>query len=420
MNMGIIALLALVLIIMIGFVKKLNIGLLAIATAVVIGYASGQFSTEQILEGFDASLFITLLGVTFLFGIINDNGCLDVLINNIISSFGKRIWFIPILVFIIGWLIAALAGAVAALVFTVSMSIPLARNSGYNPALLMIIGVAGAQSGRFTSITPDGNVVATIMSEQGVEEILTPLTSNVTIGMIILSIAAFIYFKGYKTQKSKVADNMIEKERLTKNHWIALAGVLLFIFCVIALGLDAGLVAISIAMLLLISGISDEKEAFQNIPWNTILMVTGVGLLMNIVKETGGIDILVGTIGDFSNYATIMGMSSFVGGFMSWFSSTLGVVIPTLAPTVSDLAEVIGNNTNETGLLSAMIVGSSSAAFSPASSAGGLILSTIIGDRQFGEKFNSNKLFVTLFGFSIVMLLLNSVLAITGIFNLFN
>lgn len=125
MNMGIIALLALVLIIMIGFVKKLNIGLLAIATAVVIGYASGQFSTEQILEGFDASLFITLLGVTFLFGIINDNGCLDVLINNIISSFGKRIWFIPILAFIIGWLIAALAGAVAALVFTVSMSIPL-------------------------------------------------------------------------------------------------------------------------------------------------------------------------------------------------------------------------------------------------------------------------------------------------------
>lgn len=115
-----------------------------------------------------------------------------------------------------------------------------------------------------------------------------------------------------------------------------------------------------------------------------------------------------------------MSMSSFIGGFMSWFSSTLGVVIPTLAPTVSDLAGVIGNNTNETGLLSAIIVGSSSAAFSPASSAGGLILSTIIGDHQYGKEFNSSKLFVSLFVFSIAMVLINSILAITGIFNIFN
>lgn len=420
MNMGIIALLALVLVIMIGFVKKLNIGLLAIAIAVVIGYASGEFTTEQILEGFGASLFITLLGVTFLFGIINDNRCLDVLINKIIRSFGKKVWFIPILIFIVGWFVAALAGAVAALVFVISISMPLSRNSGYNPALLMIIGVAGGQSGRFTLITPDGIVVSNIMSEQGIEGILTPLTLNVTIGMIILSIAAFIYFKGYKIQKSESSNDVVDKEHLTKNHWVALAGVLIFIFCVIVLGLDAGLVAISVAMLLLILGISDEKKAFKSIPWNTILMVTGVGVLMNIISETGGIDILVGAIGSFSNYATIMSMSSFIGGFMSWFSSTLGVVIPTLAPTVSDLASVIGNNTSETGLLSAIIVGSSSAAFSPASSAGGLILSTIIGDHQYGKEFNSSKLFVSLFVFSIAMVLINSILAITGVFNLFN
>lgn len=299
MNMGIIALLALVFVIVVGFVKKLNIGLLAIAIAVVIGYASGEFSTEQILEGFGSSLFITLLGVTFLFGIINDNRCLDVLINNIIRGFGKKIWFIPILVFIVGWFVAALAGAVAALVFVISISIPLARNSGYNPALLMIIGVAGGQSGRFTQITPDGIVVSKIMTEQGIEGILTPLTLNVTIGMIILSIVAFIYFKGFKIQESKSTDDIVDKEHLTKNHWVALAGVLVFIFCVIVLGLDAGLVAISVAMLLLILGISDEKKAFKNIPWNTILMVTGVGVLMNIISETGGIDILVGVIGSF-------------------------------------------------------------------------------------------------------------------------
>ena len=44
MDIGLTALLLLLLVVVLGFWRKVNVGLLAIAGAAVLGYASGQFS----------------------------------------------------------------------------------------------------------------------------------------------------------------------------------------------------------------------------------------------------------------------------------------------------------------------------------------------------------------------------------------
>ncbi|MDA6078075.1 hypothetical protein O0544_23170 [Edwardsiella anguillarum] len=51
-------------IIALGFWRKVNVGLLAIAMVVILGYGSNQFSERELMSGFSTSLFITLLGVT--------------------------------------------------------------------------------------------------------------------------------------------------------------------------------------------------------------------------------------------------------------------------------------------------------------------------------------------------------------------
>ena len=51
-----------------GFWRKCNIGILAVGFSLIIGKIGGM-SNSQILGGFDAKLFITLVGVTILFGI---------------------------------------------------------------------------------------------------------------------------------------------------------------------------------------------------------------------------------------------------------------------------------------------------------------------------------------------------------------
>ena len=48
MNIGIVALLILVAVIAIGFFRKLNVGVLAMAAAVILGYVSGDYTTKRL------------------------------------------------------------------------------------------------------------------------------------------------------------------------------------------------------------------------------------------------------------------------------------------------------------------------------------------------------------------------------------
>ena len=54
MNIGIVALLILVAVIAIGFFRKLNVGVLAMAAAVILGYVSGDYTTKEIVAGYSS------------------------------------------------------------------------------------------------------------------------------------------------------------------------------------------------------------------------------------------------------------------------------------------------------------------------------------------------------------------------------
>lgn len=59
---------------------------------------------------------------------------------------------------------------------------------------------------------------------------------------------------------------------------------------------NVGLTGFLIGSVLLILGCGNEKKAIAAVPWNVILMVLGVGILMNIIYISGGIDIMVSAL----------------------------------------------------------------------------------------------------------------------------
>ena len=124
MNIGIVALLILVAVIAIGFFRKLNVGVLAMAAAVILGYVSGDYTTKEIVAGYSSSLFITLFGLTLLFGIITTNGCLEQVMRRLINVFGKMVWMVPVILFLSAWCVSALAGGFAGLAFICGITIP--------------------------------------------------------------------------------------------------------------------------------------------------------------------------------------------------------------------------------------------------------------------------------------------------------
>lgn len=166
MNIGIVALLILVAVIAIGFFRKLNVGVLAMAAAVILGYVSGDYTTKEIVAGYSSSLFITLFGLTLLFGIITTNGCLEQVMRRLINVFGKMVWMVPVILFLSAWCVSALAGGFAGLAFICGITIPVIHATGYDPLMLMIIGNAGAQAGRYTRVSPDGNIVLNLLANR--------------------------------------------------------------------------------------------------------------------------------------------------------------------------------------------------------------------------------------------------------------
>ena len=70
-----ISLVTLIAVILLGFFRKVNVGLLAILAAALLGSVLG-LSDSTIINGFSASLFINLLGVSFLCSAAISNGAL--------------------------------------------------------------------------------------------------------------------------------------------------------------------------------------------------------------------------------------------------------------------------------------------------------------------------------------------------------
>jgi len=247
--------------------------------------------------------------------------------------------------------------------------------------------------------------------------VLTPMVMNTLIGAVIVSLIVFIFYKGYKVKFSAKVEDGSQVERFTMNQIAALVSILIMLVGVIVLKMDVGLASFIVAMVLIVLGIGNQQSAMKSIPWNTLILVCGVGVLMNLVISTGGIDILASVMSSVMNPVTAAPIAGITAGTMSWFSSTMGVVLPTLLPTVGRIVEnVPGVSVVE--IVSTIGIVSSCAGFSPASTVGAIIMSACESDEVFSQQKSTTKLFGELFLWSVFCVLFLAALSLIGVFGI--
>ena len=106
-SLALISLIVLVAVILIGFFRKVNVGLVAILAVTIFGTCIGQ-SDSKTIGGFSASLFIMLLGVSFLCSVGITNGSLELMSKKFLQLSGGHAIVAPILIYLIGVVIAAI------------------------------------------------------------------------------------------------------------------------------------------------------------------------------------------------------------------------------------------------------------------------------------------------------------------------
>jgi di/tricarboxylate transporter len=253
----------------------------------------------------------------------------------------------------------------------------------------MAIMVAnGASAGSLSPVAPTGVVVEEITTKMGLGDVRWAIYRNNFLAHTAIAFGGYLLLGGWRLLRpSRLAPavNVVPNgdpavtgkaagdEPFEWRHWLTCAVIAALVVGVIGFDLDVGLAAIAGAVVLTISRAAEEKAAIRAVPWNVIIMVSGVTLLVTLLQRTGGMALFGDFLGRLATPATSTAVAAFFSGVISIYSSTIGVVLPALLPTIPDLIERMGGG-DPLALVSSMIIGGHLVDVSPLSTLGALCL----------------------------------------------
>ena len=260
-------------------------------------------------------------------------------------------------------------------------------------------------------ISSSGIIAQTLGKEQGVEN-YTPVFLSCMLISSILFLLFFVLFGGIKLKDVPSAGTGGRKITYDRDQKITLAVILLTILLIAIFGFVTGSTAFLGGLVLLLLRTVDQKEAIKGIAWPTILLISGMGILINVVNLSGGISAMTALLSKAMTSKTAAPLICVIAGMMSSVSSASGVVMPTLIPTIGELSRALGSDVSMSGLLAGIVVGAHVVTASPLSTLGAMCLSSA------NEKTDKQKMFtqMIIIGFSSVVIA--SVLGGLGLFYL--
>lgn len=400
--------------IFLGFFRKMNTGLVCIGFALLLGKIAGM-ADRDIIGGFNYSLFLMLLGVTYLFGLAEINGTLKLLTRKITVLAGKHTYMIPVVMYIFATVLSALGpGTIPTTAIMMVFGMTLAVEMKINPAMLAAIIFLGAAGGGMSPLAATGIIGLDLCQGFGLTGIEMPLLVNGVLSSTVYAALVYVAFGGYKL-KSDVVLQFSDIPAFNKEQIITLIGIASMVGLVLLFKVNVGLASFTVAMVLSFLRVSDEEQALKKIPWGTLLLICGVGVLMNVIIALGGIDLLSASLASVmsaKSATTILGVTA---GVMSWFSSTSGVVMPTLIPTIPHIIEQMSISVNPVEWVTAISMVSNTAGISPLSTGGALALAAYSAEAG-AAAGELDRLFIKMFSISAAGVVTLSILAYFGFY----
>jgi di/tricarboxylate transporter len=380
---------ALVVAMIVSCFSTLNVGVLALALAWIVGVYLGSMNLNDVLSGFPTQLFLTLAGVTLLFTQAQLNGTLDKVAHAAVRVCRGNAGLIPVMFFLLGSVIASLGpGNVATAAMLAPMAMAVAARAAIPPFLMAIMVGNGAQSGALSPVAPTGIIVTGLMEKIGLGGYeLRTYAANLAAHAII-AFAGYFLLGGLRLFRHRYVGR--EKDpgatRLTAANWVTLVVIGAVLVTVLFLDANIGMAAFTGAVVLAALRVADHEQAIRKMPWIPILMVSGVSVLVALLDKTGGLNLFTAILARFATPATLTGVIAFVTGIISVYSSTSGVVLPAFLPTVPGLIERLGGD--PFSVASSMNIGAHLVDMSPLSTTGAMCIAGISDTEQVRPTYN--------------------------------
>ncbi|MEV5176643.1 SLC13 family permease [Streptomyces flaveolus] len=405
---------ALLAIFLIGTLRSVNLGALALVASFLVGTGVAGMKTPEVLAGFPAELFVILFGVTYLFAIARNNGTVEWLVQAAVRLVGGKVAAIPWVMFTISCVLVSL-GAVspAAVAIIAPIGMTFAVRYGINPLLMGLMVVHGSAAGNFSPIGVLGVVTNGVVDTSGIAGnptvlFLANLIFNVLLGAGIyfglggrqLLAAGRKGFRGAAGGEHTVAGPLHQASSghaaatalateptrtdedalpLNRDRIVTLLSMVALVAGALMLDLDVGLMSLTAAVLLTLLAPATAKEAVGQINWSVVLLVCGIVTYVGLMQEIGTVDYLGDAISQVDAPLLAALLICYIGAIVSAFASTtgiLGALIPLAVPLLAT------GQVSAIGLVAALSISASVVDSSPFSTNGAMVVANAPKEQQ--------------------------------------
>ncbi len=315
---------------------------------------------------------------------------LDKVAHRAVRGCRGNLGLVPIMFFLLALVLGSIGpGNIASAALVAPMAMAVAGRTGISAFLMALMVGNGANASSLSPVAPTGIIANGIMARIGLAGMEWQNYFNVCLAHASVGFAGYFLFGGWRLfrrtyhERDAFADLPAKadsshnasgaSEGLEPRHWLTLGVIGALIAGVIFFNLNVGMGALAGAVLLTVLRVANEAHAIRAMPWSTILMVTGVTVLIALLEKTGGMDLFTTLLARFSTQRSVTGVTAFLTGSISVYSSTSGVVLPAFLPTVPGLIQKLGGG-NPMAIASSINVGSHLVDVSPLSTIGALCI----------------------------------------------
>lgn len=399
-------LMALAISIGLGYKTKINIGFFTIAFAYLIGCFGMGLKPSEVIELWPVKIFFIILSVTLFYNFALANGALEKLASHLLYKCRKFPQFLPLAIFFAATIIAGLgAGFYTVLAFMAPITLLLCKKTNMNMVIGGMAANYGALAGANFMTSQSGIIFRSLMENTGIS---SQTAFSYSGGIFVLTLLIPIAVLGIYTLWNRKSNSIViedqkpepfDKKQKQSIFLIILMMSIVLVFPILHLvfpdaktisflnsKIDIAFLAITFSLISLLMKLADEKKVIALVPWGTLIMICGVGMLIALGVKLGIITTLSEWLANNVPVWIIPILLCLISAIMSVFSSTLGVVAPTLFPIVPALAVTSG--LNPLVLFICIVVGAQSTAISPFSSGGSLIMASAPADLDKTKFFN--------------------------------
>jgi di/tricarboxylate transporter len=404
MSPHLIAIIVLAAIFLLGTVRSINLGVLALVGSFGVGVWAFGIRSSDVLDRFPANLFVILVGVTYLFAIAKRNGTVDWLVQRSVRAVRGRVAALPWVMFLLsGALVALGALSPAAVAIIAPIGMAFAARYRINPLLMGLMVIHGSAAGNFSPLGVLGLITNGIVERSDLPG--SPLgifLANAAFNLV-LAVVVYVAFGGLQliklgnrcseddpgdssgdagTPSGGVAvksDVETVSPTRRRERIATLIGLAVLAAGALVFDLDIGLTAMAVAAVLAVMSPDTAKGAIADISWGVVLLICGIVTYVGLLEKAGTVDYIGHAIASVSAPLLAALILLYVGAVVSAFASTtgiLGALIPLAVPLL------IAGELGPIALVMALSVSASVVDTSPFSTNGALVVANAPHGRE--------------------------------------